>query len=475
MENKIMYQVAGTVIIGGMLIFSVGCTPTISKAENAASKVEQKQGLEVQKKEIKVNEKYITGSVQIPVISKLLNKEAENRINQFFQNMADDFIKMQIQSAQYRYQDNSKEDIVDNILLTSKVTYKSEDMMSVKVEKQIRQGKDFVYALHDGYNIDLNSGKTLALYQLFDSQEDYKQVIKDYVEEQCKKNGKQITILKSSIRDHQYYVKENGIVVYFNPYEVGVEDTKDAEFEIPFTMFKKGINTDVALSPHAVMVNKRKIHESEDWINVDVNIPIISGLEDEKVQNKINQMFEIDILSFKEELSEAAKAAWEEAKKYDYEMRPYATSITFEEKKNEKDILSLYVVYYTYTGGAHGGHDDITYNIDLETGKLLKLKDLFKEGYDYQKIISHKIKEQIKVIEEELYEKALKEGEKSEDVYVPYQGFERIDDNHSFYLKNDRLGIYFGLYEIAPYAAGIPTFEIPLADLQEGLKEDFMK
>jgi Protein of unknown function (DUF3298). len=29
-------------------------------------------------------------------------------------------------------------------------------------------------------------------------------------------------------------------------------------------------------------------------------------------------------------------------------------------------------------------------------------------------------------------------------------------------------------YEIAPYAAGIPEFKIPLTDLQEGLRTDLL-
>lgn len=475
MEKKNLYRMAGTMIIGSMLVLSAGCSPAISKAENTDSKLEQKQEMEVQAKKIKINEKYITGSIQIPVVSKLSNKEVEERINQFFENVAADFTDMQKQSAQYLYPENSQDYTPKHILLTYQVTYKNENMMSVMMEKQISQGKDFAYTFRDGYNIDLNSGKTVPLYRLFDPQEDYKQVIKDHIEEQLEKYGKQVSILKSDISDYRYYLKDSGLVIYFDPYKIDVEDTKGTEFEIPFTAFKQGITTDVSLSPHAVTVNKKKIHESETWINIDVNIPVLSGLKDTKVQDKINQMFETDILSFKEELGEAAKEAFEDAKKYNYEMRPYAINITFEEKKNEKGILSLYVVYYTYTGGAHGGHDDITYNIDLKTGNLMELKDLFKEGYDYKKIINEKIQGQIGVISEELKQKSLKEGQKPEDVYIPYQGFESIRDDQPFYLKNDRLGIYFGLYEIAPYAAGIPTFEIPLADFQEGLKEDFIK
>ena len=35
-----------------------------------------------------------------------------------------------------------------------------------------------------------------------------------------------------------------------------------------------------------------------------------------------------------------------------------------------------------YTGGAHGLTTKVSYNYNLKTGKELKLKDLFKEGFD---------------------------------------------------------------------------------------------
>jgi hypothetical protein len=42
-------------------------------------------------------------------------------------------------------------------------------------------------------------------------------------------------------------------------------------------------------------------------------------------------------------------------------------------------------------------------------------------------------------------------------------------DQH-FYMTDDALVIFFDLYEIAPYASGIPTFEIPYDDLTDFLK-----
>ena len=48
-------------------------------------------------------------------------------------------------------------------------------------------------------------------------------------------------------------------------------------------------------------------------------------------------------------------------------------------------------------------------------------------------------------------------------------GFNGINENQSFYIKNKKLIIYFGLYEIAPYASGISEFVIPSKLIKENI------
>ena len=51
---------------------------------------------------------------------------------------------------------------------------------------------------------------------------------------------------------------------------------------------------------------------------------------------------------------------------------------------------------------------------------------------------------------------------KDPDRYFPGKdGFNGISDNQTFYIKNGNIVVYFGLYEIAPYASGISEFVIP--------------
>jgi len=110
--------------------------------------------------------------------------------------------------------------------------------------------------------------------------------------------------------------------------------------------------------------------------------------------------------------------------------------------------LSIIIRYYNYSGGAHGYYEDIAYNIDIKSGKFLRLSDLFLEQSNYKEIINKEIESQIKTLEMENVE--------NKGIYQ----FKSISDNQKYYFSGNDIVIYFDLYDIAPYAAGIPEFVI---------------
>ena len=50
-----------------------------------------------------------------------------------------------------------------------------------------------------------------------------------------------------------------------------------------------------------------------------------------------------------------------------------------------------------FTGGAHGITTRLSYSVDNKTGKELQLSDLFKNGYDYKKVINFEIENAIQM------------------------------------------------------------------------------
>ena len=113
-------------------------------------------------------------------------------------------------------------------------------------------------------------------------------------------------------------------------------------------------------------------------------------------------------------------------------------------RTNEKGILSISIEMYWFAGGAHGMTVLKSVTFDVNTGRIYRLEDLFKENVDYVKPLSDIIKRQIQ--------------ERNIPLIV---GFTAIKPDQDFYIQNRTLMIYFQLYELAPYVYGFVTFPIP--------------
>lgn len=127
----------------------------------------------------------------------------------------------------------------------------------------------------------------------------------------------------------------------------------------------------------------------------------------------------------------------------------------FEIKTNERGILSLSLLVYSFTGGAHGLTIIKSLTFDIATGKQYKLKDLFKPDSDYVTKLSAIIQNKITEWEIQLLDE-----------------FTSIRSDQDFYLADHSLVIYFQLYEITPYVAGFPYFPIPILDIQDIIQPD---
>lgn len=471
MKNKNLTKIVAMAIIGSMCMMTTACS--VAQGDQVS---QTRQKSEVKTESIKIDKAYLKGKINYPVISNLNNKDVESTINDFLKKDVSDFIKGQDEYCKSIYEKDEENYKKRNIKYQYERTYQDDHIVSLKIENILKdKNEEKPFVMKDFYTFDLRTGKRVYLYKLFDSKENYKQVIKEVAEEQLRKDEKNYVVKKISINDDQYYIKDKHIVVHVDGYKISPEEHDDYTFEIPFRAFKYGVNTEVKLEPSFVKVESKLDTKDEKYFESSMRIPIILGLRDTKVQDKINKMFEKDAIDFIKQIEEYSKEGAEDAKKYDYEMRPCYANVDFEIKENRKDRISVYVYYHQFTGGAHGNTDCVTYNIDLKTGEMIELKDLFKDGYDYKKAIDEKIQKQIDDIAKDAKESALRRGEDAENVYIQYDAFEGIREDHTFYLKEDRIGIYFGLYEIASYAEGIPTFEIPVSEMKDGLKEKYIK
>ncbi|MFX3635199.1 MAG: DUF3298 and DUF4163 domain-containing protein [Candidatus Pristimantibacillus sp.] len=189
-------------------------------------------------------------------------------------------------------------------------------------------------------------------------------------------------------------------------------------------------------SPVIVQSSRATFPKAELWI------PYVSGGPNEAATKQIN-----------ETIRQAAQQLVNDQGSLDdprSEMQGY-----YEVKTNEKDILSLSLFNYAYTGGAHGLTLQKSLTFRVSTGHSYSLEELFKPGSGYVSRLSDMIKVQIK--------------ERDISTIEPFQSIRADQD---YYVADRALVIYFQLYELTPYAFGFPYFPISAFDIQEIIDEN---
>jgi hypothetical protein len=183
-------------------------------------------------------------------------------------------------------------------------------------------------------------------------------------------------------------------------------------------------------------VIERKYNPNKDYL---VYYPEIQGMRFEAMQKKVNaklaQLSGVKEINPSEQLPSSYTG--------DYEVSFF---------RNRLAVIELTGYNYPF-GAAHGMPSRIYAHVDLESGTFYQLADLFKPGSQYVKVLSDLIEEQIQ--------------SNPEYSYVFPGSYKGITENQPFYIDESNLYIYFAPYEIAPYAAGFPTFKIPFQEIDQ--------
>ena len=196
-----------------------------------------------------------------------------------------------------------------------------------------------------------------------------------------------------------------------------------------------------------ITITDLTIKEDREALKIDMVFPLVQSIKDKQVEGKINQTIQKDVLNFKEMLQTESEKYLQGAKEEGWEIRKYEASTYYIVHYQKDDLLSLSVFYYRYTLGAHGHTLQRAYNFNLENGEEILLSDILKGKKDYVDIINQEIRRQIELNPQEYFSE--------------WSVFQSISEEQPFYLIEEGIVVYFGLYEIAPYASGIRYFQIP--------------
>jgi len=413
------------------------------------------QGLKMVKvteEKIKIEDKNLEINARMPEIH-YSNKSVERYINSYIRRNINDSINYERQ----KYQVNNN-DFKVNININYHIIFENKNLLNIVIYKEERLKDNKFNKYKYSYVFDLKTGQRIFLNNLLKDNKNYEDTINNYITSYIKDNKLNINRTKIKIDKYtNYEIIDEGINIYFNPYKSS-EYRSTYEFKVPFTTFKDKIKM-VQTSNVVANVDTQTITKNNKYINSIINIPIIM-LDNNDISKNINDEITNSIMKFFNDMQSQAKEYNDSLP--DIETK-FVANVNFDIKKNSDNILSILVNYYKYAGGAHGYYEDIAYNIDTSTGKFLKLKDLFKEDTDYKNVINEEIRRQI--------EELIKLDEQNKGIYE----FKSISENQKFYIQDDNLVIYFDLYEIAPYAAGIPKFIINIDKIDHILKSEYNK
>ncbi|WP_144510674.1 anti-sigma-V factor rsiV [Bacillus sp. FJAT-22090] len=208
------------------------------------------------------------------------------------------------------------------------------------------------------------------------------------------------------------------------------------------------------------VVTFQAIELDEDTYNADLQTPNVTGLDNKKLENMLNEKY----IEENEALYEGFLKDMEELKAEGG--GHLGLSSTYEVVTDTDEILSI--SRYEVNTVASSSTTMRTDTIDKKNQILISLPSLFKDD-SYIKIISDYITEEMK--------RQMKEDENiiywvGDDVEV--EPFDKIRPDQTFSITEDhKLTISFDKYEVAPGYMGVITFEIPTELLNPVLISDY--
>lgn len=182
--------------------------------------------------------------------------------------------------------------------------------------------------------------------------------------------------------------------------------------------------------------------------NIDCVYPAITSLSNKEFQNYINTEIAQNIQAYREEIEFVIDEDTPVTALYSY--------ITSYERYNCGNYLSLVIDQNYQTGGIRSDKWKDIYNINAKTERLFYLDELFEAGVDYESAIIHEITKQAQIKNYEL---------------MGGNGLTKLPTKQKFYIKDDKLIIYFDPSEAAATVFGELHFEMPFAINENGYFE----
>lgn len=218
--------------------------------------------------------------------------------------------------------------------------------------------------------------------------------------------------------------------------------------------FAKSMEDIPVINVLAKVFTVREYKEENDFELVEAKVPAIKDTGNSELEERINYQISQKI----DDVINEAKVRAEEYKEAilstggsidDYS--PMQINVDYKITYQDENLISFIITKSESMASVYT--EQFFYNIDLENGKELNLKDVL--GDDYKTLVDKSVQSQI--------EQRQKENENNLYFTAEEGGFSGIENEyHDFYINEDKkVTVVFQKYEIAPGYMGIQNFEIP--------------
>ncbi|MCY6355570.1 PdaC/SigV domain-containing protein [Clostridium sp. ZS2-4] len=221
--------------------------------------------VKVGSKTIRKNDEVFISDLRIPVIRRLEDTRLQSKLNSDFEKDTMSFnTEIEKKARQWGKEAKKQGEEIHpyDAAADFKVNYNDNNLLSISVDYY-----EYTGGAHGNYekktkNIDLKTGKELALKDLFKDGVEYKDVINKEIKIQIQDAAKQMKKEMeqegvkykdenapykdfNGISDKQsFYIEDGNIIVYFGVYEIGSYVDGISEFRIPISQVKGNIKTE---------------------------------------------------------------------------------------------------------------------------------------------------------------------------------------------------------------------------------------
>lgn len=218
--------------------------------------------------------------------------------------------------------------------------------------------------------------------------------------------------------------------------------------------FAKAMQDIPGISGLAKVFTVREYKEESEIDIIDVKVPAIQNTGNSDLESRINYEISAKINDIIEEARTRAEEYKNAVIATGGTMDNYIpTRINIDYKITYQDDNFISFVITKSESQASAYQEQYFYNIDIQNGKELNLKDVL--GAEFKQIVDENVEKQIK--------ERLENDENSSYFTKEEGGFSGIENEYQdFYINEDKKAvIVFQKYEIAPGYMGIQSFEIP--------------